>query len=235
MQIGRTPSAEPSATIDLTNLSFQKKEHELKKIEYFYAGYSAFAYIGSAEFMRIARATEREIDHRPIDLRKVVAAASPSAFGTRSPQHKAYYFGREIERWAEHWNIPIMKGSPTYHSNDITLSNCMLIAGLVMEMDIDALAHEMLRAHWVDDYDLDNQADLEKIARNIDIDPAPLLDAARSPEVKAIYQTNTEEAIERSVFGSPTYFVDGDMFYGQDHLSFVERAATTAYKGQWPR
>ncbi|PHQ66489.1 MAG: disulfide bond formation protein DsbA [Sneathiella sp.] len=207
----------------------------MKKIEYFYAGYSAFAYIGSAEFMRIAKTGGREIDHRPIDLRKVVAAASPAAFGTRTPQHMVYYFGREIERWAEHRGIPIMKGTPTHHSNDITLSNCMLIAGLVLDMNIDALAHEMLRAHWVDDYNLDNEADLARIATTVNLDPKPLLDAARSPEVKAIYQTNTEEAIARSIFGSPTYFVDGDMFYGQDHLDFVERAMTTAYKGQWPQ
>tara|TARA_B100000586_G_C19954093_1_gene360881 strand:- start:130 stop:285 length:156 start_codon:yes stop_codon:yes gene_type:complete len=39
-----------------------------------------------------------------------------------------------------------------------------------------------------------------------------------------IYAENTKEAIDRSVFESPTYFVDGDMFYGQDHLELAERA-----------
>jgi 2-hydroxychromene-2-carboxylate isomerase len=42
--------------------------------------------------------------------------------------------------------------------------------------------------------------------------------------VLKIYADNTKEAIEKSVFGSPTYFVDGDMFYGQDRLELVERA-----------
>jgi 2-hydroxychromene-2-carboxylate isomerase len=52
--------------------------------------------------------------------------------------------------------------------------------------------------------------------------------------VQATYETNTEEAIRRSVFGSPTYFVDGDMFYGQDHLAQVERALRQPYAGDWP-
>ena len=61
-----------------------------------------------------------------------------------------------------------------------------------------------------------------------------VLAAAETPAIVAIYETNTDEAIRRSVFGSPTYFVDGDMFYGQDHLSFVERAIKQPYKGNWP-
>ena len=52
--------------------------------------------------------------------------------------------------------------------------------------------------------------------------------------VQAIYEANTEEAIRRSVFGSPTYFVDGDMFYGQDRLDQVARALRQPYGGDWP-
>jgi 2-hydroxychromene-2-carboxylate isomerase len=58
----------------------------------------------------------------------------------------------------------------------------------------------------------------------VGIDPSPLLEIASSQEVLKIYEENTKEAIKRSVFGSPTYFIDGDMFYGQDHLELVERA-----------
>ncbi|MDZ4134700.1 MAG: DsbA family protein, partial [Paracoccaceae bacterium] len=66
------------------------------------------------------------------------------------------------------------------------------------------------------------------------LDPAPLLAAAVSPETLATYAANTDEAIRRSVFGSPTYFVGGDMFYGQDHLELVERALRQPFAGGWP-
>ena len=64
--------------------------------------------------------------------------------------------------------------------------------------------------------------------------PEPLFETAAGAEVGAIYEANTQEAVRRSVFGSPTYFVDGDMFYGQDRLELVERALVRRFAGGWP-
>jgi 2-hydroxychromene-2-carboxylate isomerase len=128
-----------------------------------------------------------------------------------------------------------MQGIPTYHDKNMTLSNGMLIAGLLQGIDIDQLAHCMLEAHWRDDADLADKKTLSQLGKSAGVDPGPLLDAALSPQVQAVYASNTEEAINRSVFGSPTYFVDGDMFYGQDHLEMVERALERPFAGPWPR
>jgi len=207
----------------------------MPEIEYFYAAHSAFAYLGSARFMQIAKAAGRRIRHKPVDLRRVVAEAGAGSFGKRSKAHVAYYFGREIERWSEHRGAPIIGRIPTHHAKDITLPNGVLIAALERGIDIDRLAHAMLEQHWRDDADLSDPATLAAIARSVGLDPVPLLDNALSPAVQRIYQANTEEAIARSVFGSPTYFVDGDMFYGQDHLEMVERALRQPYAGTWPK
>lgn len=203
-------------------------------IEYFYSAHSAFAYIGSQLLMDIARAGGRRIEHRPMDLRAVIAAAGHDAHNNRTPQHRAYFSGREIERWAEARGVDILPW-PTHHANEIASSNGMLIAAILQGLDVDALAHRFLEAHWRDDADLADLATLEALTRDVGIDPKPLLDAVHSADVKAVYEKNTAEAIERSVFGSPTYFVDGDMFYGQDHLELVARALKTPFKGQWPR
>jgi len=123
-----------------------------------------------------------------------------------------------------------MDGYPEFHWNDMTLANEMLIAATLQNADTDSLAHALLESHWLNDADLANHETLETLAKGVDVDPAPLLDAALSDEVAQIYEANTEEAIERSVFGSPTYFIDGDMFYGQDRLEMVERALRQPYK-----
>ena len=206
----------------------------MAEIEYFYASYSGYAYLGSARFYEIAKAANRKIVHRPVDLREVVSVMAPSAFNKRSKAHIDYYFGREISRWSEFRNAPKMNGIPTHHNNSITQSNCTLIAGIEQGHNIDRLAHAMLQAHWLDDADLDNHDTLIEICNSVELDAKSLLDHARSPEILAIYKANTEEAIERSVFGSPTYFVDGDMFYGQDRLELVERALQQPFTGQWP-
>lgn len=207
----------------------------MEKVEYFYAAHSAFAYLGSARFMAIASASGRRIGHRPVDLRRVVAAAGAVPFGRRSKAHAAYFFGREIERWSEEHDAPWIGRIPTHHANDITLPNCMLIAGLTLHLDVDRLAHALLEAHWRHDADLADRSTLAAIGHSAGFDSALLLDAALSASVLAVYQANTEEAIRRSVFGSPTYFVDGDMFYGQDRLDMVERALQQPYAGSWPR
>jgi 2-hydroxychromene-2-carboxylate isomerase len=206
----------------------------MPEIEYFYAAHSAFAYLGSARFMQVAQAAGRAIAHRPVDLRKVVEACGSPAFRDRTRAHAAYYFGREIERWSELRGAPWLGRVPTHHRNDITLPNCTLIAAEQLGHNIDALAHAMLEGHWRDDADLADAPTLARICRSVDLDPDPILAAATGEAARAAYDAYTAEAIARSVFGSPTYFVDGDMFYGQDHLEMVERALRQPFAGAWP-
>jgi 2-hydroxychromene-2-carboxylate isomerase len=202
-------------------------------IEYFYSIHSAFAYLGSARFMQIARAAGRRIVHRPIDLHRVMVEGGALPFDQRAKAHIAYYFGREIERWSEYRDVPTLGRIPTHHANDCTLANCLLIAAINHGIDIDNLAHAMLTAHWRDDADLADHPTLLAIGQSLGLDAEPLLIAALSPEIQRIYLTNTEEAIRRSILGSPTYIVDGDMFYGQDRLEMIERALKHPFKRAW--
>lgn len=207
----------------------------MSTIEYFYSAHSAFAYLGSQRLMDVAKAAGRTLVHRPYDLRIGIPGVGSSDTRDRPANHRAYYFGREIDRWAEYRNAPVMEGIPTYHHHNMTLSNCMLIAAQDQALDVDALAHRMLEAHWRDDADLDDKATLTAICNDVGIAANPLFEAARAPAINTAYEANTAEAIERSVFGSPTFFVDGDMFYGQDRLELVERALKQPFKGTWPR
>jgi 2-hydroxychromene-2-carboxylate isomerase len=205
------------------------------QIEYFYSTHSAFAYIGSARFMAIARAAGREIVHKPMNLGPVMMAARGDGFGGFSEAHRAYFFGREIERWSEYRGAPAVNYRPTHHDNDLSLSSGMIIAAIDAGLSADNLAHAILEAHWRNDADHADPETLTRLATGANYDARRLLDRARDPDIQAKFRANTQEAIERSVFGSPTYFVDGDMFYGQDRLEFVERALLTPFRGQWPR
>ena len=204
-------------------------------IEYFYAAHSVFAYLGSAKFMEIARTAGRRIVHKPFDYTSVVTTSGAGSTRERGTAHRSYYFGREIERWSEWRDVAIMDGFPEHHFANMDLASGVLIATSEADQDTDTVAHSFLEAHWRDDADLSNADTLAGLIEGVGIDPKPLLDAAMSADTQAIFKRNTEEAIARSIFGSPTYFVDGDMFYGQDHLELVERALVTPFKGEWPR
>lgn len=162
--------------------------------------------------------------HRPIDLAPVLAHAGAPPFRGRTAAHVDYFFGREIERWAEWRAVPVIGHRPTHHDNPLDLAHGMLIAAQNRGADVDALAHAILEAHWRDDADHADPATLARVARAAGIDPEPLLEQALSPEIQAIHRRFTDEAKALNLFGSPTYSVQGDLFYGQDRLEFVARA-----------
>jgi 2-hydroxychromene-2-carboxylate isomerase len=206
----------------------------MASIEYFYSAHSSYAYIGSARFIAISKARGRSITHRPMDLRQVVATTGPGPTNSLTPQRRAYFSGRQIQRWAQMRDAAILSHRPTHHDHDTSLANGMLIAALEVGHNIDQLAHSLLEAHWRDDADLADAKTLVRLGDAAGLDGSALLGAALNDAVQAVYQANTEEAIRRSVFGSPTYFVDGDMFYGQDHLELVDLACVQPFAGQWP-
>lgn len=196
----------------------------MTEIEYFYSAHSAFAYIGHARLLEIRDARGCRLVHRPIDLRPVVEAAGAVPFAARTKRHVDYYFGREIERWSQFRGVEILDRRPTHHDNPLALSNGLLIAAILDGEDVDALSHALLEAHWRDDIDLADPDALRRAAGRISPRCADLVDRALDEDVQAIHAANTREAIERGVFGSPTYFLDGDMHYGQDHLELLDAA-----------
>ena len=196
----------------------------MAEIEYFYSAHSAFAYLGSAELSRICAAHDVTIIHKPVLLTPVVEAQGSQPFRARTQAHVDYYFGREIERWAEFRDVPVVKFRPTYHDADYSLASGMIISLGETGAATDKLAHALLEAHWRDDVDLSDRETLTRIASELGHDADSLLEKAASDEAQNQLRMNSDWAREQSVFGSPTYIVDGDPFYGQDRLALVERA-----------
>ncbi len=198
-------------------------------IEYVYSAHSAYAYLGSAELSRICADHGATLIHKPILLTPVVESQGSQPFRARTQAHVDYFFGREIERWAEFRGVPIVKFRPTWHDADYSLASGMIIALGETGPATDAMAHALLEAHWRDDVDLSDRATLGRIASDLGHDPDALLREAASDPAQAKLRANSEWARENAVFGSPTYIVDGDPFYGQDHLALVERALSQPF------
>jgi 2-hydroxychromene-2-carboxylate isomerase len=202
----------------------------MAEIEYFYSAHSAYAWLGHDRLREIAAETGRRILHRPVPLDPLLEAAGSLAFRSRPPGHVAYFFGREIARWAEERGKPgWIRPMPTHHRAPYGFANQVLIAAQARGEDVDALSGAFLSAHWERDADLSNRETLAALIEGEGLAPDALFAAAEAPETAATHEANARDAIARSVFGSPTYFVDGDMFYGQDRLEMVRRACARAY------
>ena len=206
----------------------------MPEITYVYSAHSAYAYLGSAELSRIAKAHGATILHRPILLSPVVEKQGSQPFTARTQAHVDYFFGREIERWAEYRDVPIIKHRPTHHDADYSLASGMILALGDTGPATDDMAHRLLEAHWRDDIDLSDRKVLSRVAADAGHDPKTLLAQAATPDVQARLHANNDWAIRQTIFGSPTYLVDGDPFYGQDHLDLVDRALGKPFaKTKW--
>lgn len=195
----------------------------MKTIAYYYSTRSIYAHFGAQRIVDLARRFGRTLIHRPIDLSRIVPAAGSMPFDKRSGAHKAYQFGREIERWSEYLGIPALV-DPVHHFGDRTFSAGIILAAQAAGADVDRLHVDMLAALWRDDRDLSSADVLGSLVAGVGADATAILDAARSDAIQAQFSHCTEQAIADGVPGSPTYIVDGDLFYGQDRLMMVERA-----------
>ena len=205
----------------------------MKTIEYFYSTRSIYAYFGAERIVELARRFGRCLVHHPIDLSKVVPAAGSLPFDRRSAAHKAYQFGREIERWSEYLGIPALV-DPLHHWGGRELSSGVVLAAQRAGADVDRLHWEILRALWHFDRDLDSEQVLGELVASAGANPESVLQSARSPAVQEEFAACTERAIALGVPGSPTYLVDGEMFYGQDRLMMVERALVRPFAPPGP-
>lgn len=198
-------------------------------IEYIYSAHSAFAYLGSAELGRLCAEHRVTLIHRPVRLSEVMEAQGGQPFRTRTRAHLDYFFGREIERWAEYRDVPILGFRPTYHDADYSLASGMILALGETGPQTDRMAHALLEAHWHRDADLSDPRTLRGIAADLGHDADALLAEGGSAAIQDRLRENTMWAQERNIFGSPTYILDGDPFYGQDRLELVRRALSRPF------
>ena len=94
-----------------------------------------------------------------------------------------------------------------------------------MQDGADAAMHvtdAVLRAVWVDERNIADEATLATLLREREL-PARRLEDAHSQAVQERYEANTRRAIDAGVFGAPSYVIDGEIFWGQDRLDFLER------------
>ena len=199
-------------------------------IDYYYSAHSAYAYLGAAALYDICARHGATLVHKPIGLSPVVEAQGSLPFRDRTQAHVDYFFGREIERWAEYRDVPIVSFRPTHHDADYSIANGMIAALETTGDQVDQLSLAILQAHWRDDADLSDMGTLQRIADGAGLNGKDLVIMGQSEQAQRHVKKNSSAARGLSVFGSPTYIVDGDVFYGQDRLELIERALQMPFR-----
>ncbi|MES2101007.1 MAG: 2-hydroxychromene-2-carboxylate isomerase [Pseudomonadota bacterium] len=191
-------------------------------VDYYLAPQSPWTYLGHDRFAAIAKAAGAHINVRPVDLGQVFPVTGGLPLAKRAPQRQAYRLV-ELKRFSEHLGLP-MNLQPAFFPVAGDAAARLIIA--VGEHDGSdaamALAGALMRAVWVEQRDIAAGATLAAKLAECGL-PARRLDDAQAPAVQARYDADSQRAIGIGVFGAPSYVVDGEIFWGQDRLDFVQR------------
>ena len=191
-------------------------------VDYFISLNSPWTYLGSARFAAMAKAAGASVVVKPAKFMEVFAKTGGLPLPKRSPERQAYRM-MELTRWPKHLGMPV-KALPKFFPIDEASATRLVIATALQGLDAHALATEIGRAQWERDENHSDQAVQDAAARRAGLDASAIRAAAPSQsELDAIWDRNPAEALSRRVFGAPSYvFPDGEIFWGQDRLMFVE-------------
>lgn len=192
-----------------------------KSIDYYFSPISPFAYLGGERLAKIAHNVSANVNVRPIDFTKVFPATGGIPLKQRAPARLTYRLA-ELLRWRDYLDVPLVL-EPKHFPTDANPAALIIVTAREQGLDALALSQRVLRAVWVDERNIADRDTLVALAADVGLNGKALLERSADPEIAAQYERDTQDAIRRGVFGSPTYVIEDELFWGQDRLDFVER------------
>lgn len=190
-----------------------------RQIEFYYDYGSPAAYLAWTQMPALAVRAGAELVRRPILLGGVFKAT-----GNRSPMSiaaKGAWMTRDLARFAERYGVPFAINS-NFIVNTLAIMRGALVAanGGVLERYDDAMFHAM----WVAGRDMSDPAAIAAVLSAAGLDVETYRAGIQDDAIKQALIAATTDAVDRGVFGTPSFFVDDELFFGQDRLDFVEAA-----------
>ena len=197
-----------------------------RRLDYYFSLSSPWAYMGHAILMDLAGRHALDITYKPVLLGNVFSETGGLPVGKRHPARQRYRFV-ELQRWREKLGLPFHV-RPKYWPFDVNLADRFVIAVAMGGADVGAFLRLAFAGVWENEQNLADEATILRIAAAAGLDGRALLTVARSEVAEHAYEQNFRDAVAADVFGSPSYVLDGEVFWGQDRLGLLEDALVSA-------
>ena len=200
----------------------------MTKLSCFYSLSSPWAYFAGPRLEDIVRRHKVELVLKPYDFQAVVPVTGGVPLRTRPPARRSYH-ALELDRWREFLGMPLVL-EPRHYPQVVTdpdwnkRAGWMVIAAQERGLDAQRLSHALLRALWAEERDTSLAQVRIAVAEENGLPGKELQEAEQTDAVQHLFRLYSEQAIEEGVFGSPTFVLDGERFWGQDRLDFLDRA-----------
>lgn len=195
-----------------------------KTIDYYCALQSPWTYLGHQRLLDLAARHDAIVNIHPVDFGAIFPVTGGLPLPKRAPARQAYRL-QELERWRNFLAIPL-NIQPKYFPVSDRLGAGMVIALRTDNHTAQAiqLAGAILRAVWAEERDINDHDTLKTIAAENQLDGEALLAQSEQDEMTETIAQDSQAAINRGVFGAPSYLYQDQLFWGQDRLDFLDRA-----------
>jgi 2-hydroxychromene-2-carboxylate isomerase len=193
-------------------------------LEVFFDCSSPWTYLAFENLLRLQAELGFEIEWRPILVGGIFNSVNPSVYQSRETPvpAKAAYMKKDLADWARAAGLKIVFPPSAFPVNSVkAMRGCIWLAPQGRLVDF---ARACFQAYWSEDRDISQDAVLAELCATVGLDTDAFFAAVADPLVKDQLQANTEEAMARGAFGSPTMFLGDDMYFGNDRLPLVRAA-----------
>ncbi|WP_296206793.1 2-hydroxychromene-2-carboxylate isomerase [Psychrobacter sp. UBA3480] len=190
-----------------------------KQVEFFFDVGSPASYLAWTQLASIAQRHNAEVVWRPMLLGAVFQAVgntSPAAVPA-----KGAYMLKDLKRFSAIYDVPF-RFNPFFPVNTMQLMRG--VTAYLGTSKFESYLSAIFNALWAEKLNMESPEVVAEVLSKVGIEATDFMACISEPEVKARLKSSTEEAVARGVFGAPSFFVNGEMFFGQDRLSFVEDA-----------
>lgn len=186
-----------------------------QSVELFYDFRSPYSYLAFTQLLELGL----RIAFRPMKILTVMDRVG-NVPTTITCAAKGRYARMDLARWARRYGIALNPSD--MRKNDGEACSCAVLAA--QPEDRATVTFALYRTIWSEGKTLANAADVVACIADAGIDTTAIEAGIDAPGTLAQLDANTDEAVERGVFGSPTIFVGDTMFFGNDRLDFVREA-----------
>ena len=195
-----------------------RKAFRMKAIEYYFSVLSPFTHLAGDQLEQIASRHGAAVNYKPIDIMGLFGRTGGVAPKDRHESRKAYRL-QDLARIGKLAKIDINL-TPAFWPADPVPASCAIVNAVREGSgDVGALARNVLRACWAQDR---NIADPDVVAECLAAAGFPAELAVADDMALTQFSKNTDEAVRQNVFGSPTYVVGDQVFWGQDRLGHLD-------------
>jgi 2-hydroxychromene-2-carboxylate isomerase len=203
-----------------------------RRVTCYFTTVSPWAYIGHEPFLEIAREHDLAIDWKPVSLGEIFPQTGGLPLAKRPPARQRYRM-LELQRWREKRGLNFSL-HPKNWPFDCALADRSVVAVVRSGKDAATYIGGVFKVAFEEERNCADETVLAEILSASGHDAPAILSAARSPEIEAAYKSNIAEALADGVFGSPTYVLHEELFWGQDRLELLQDAVRSGRKPYSP-